>query len=273
MERDLKKAKEPARTKMRKPTTVSIVTFFFLTSTASPDSSFGQSGIAPSNYDFGKSQPSEDDFLAKMRGYVGTQFWIRKPRDVTNPDKLFCDSDQPPPFQSYPLSCPRKSFGVKEAERFTIEDIMGSGVPGYGWLKVRFDSGKAAFLRGDEFAKNLYSEGKYSPGTYGIDFAAERSGLFFTEDPETVIQRLKTKWSDEKERKRQDEERHEKQRLARGGVKVGMTKKQVESSSWGKPDSVNSTIFEKKKMEQWVYGGGNYLYFENSRLQAIQTSQ
>ena len=150
---------------------------------------------------------------------------------------------------------------------------MVAGVSSYGWFKVRFDSGKTAYLRVDEFKKNLYAEGKYSAAVYGIDYAAERSGWIFTEDPEIVIQRLRTKWLDEKEKTRQEEERYEKQRLARGGVRVGMTRKQVENSNWGKPNSINSTIVEKKKMEQWVYGDGNYLYFENSRLQAIQTSR
>jgi hypothetical protein len=57
---------------------------------------------------------------------------------------------------------------------------------------------------------------------------------------------------------------------ARGGVRVGMTAKQVLSSNWGRPESVNRTTGSYGTHEQWVYGGGNYLYFENGILTSIQ---
>jgi hypothetical protein len=55
------------------------------------------------------------------------------------------------------------------------------------------------------------------------------------------------------------------------GVKVGMSPEQVRNgSSWGKPLSVNNTITAGRKSEQWVYGDGQYLYFVNGVLTAIQ---
>ncbi len=55
------------------------------------------------------------------------------------------------------------------------------------------------------------------------------------------------------------------------GVKIGMTAKQViENTSWGKPNKVNRTTNRYGTREQWVYGGGNYLYFENGILTSIQ---
>ena len=55
------------------------------------------------------------------------------------------------------------------------------------------------------------------------------------------------------------------------GVKIGMTSKQViENTSWGKPNKVNRTTNRYGAREQWVYGGGNYLYFENGILTSIQ---
>lgn len=65
------------------------------------------------------------------------------------------------------------------------------------------------------------------------------------------------------------------QRLAslRGGktgVIVGMSKAEVLASSWGKPQSINTTTTRAGKREQWVYGGNNYLYFEDGVLEAIQ---
>ena len=55
------------------------------------------------------------------------------------------------------------------------------------------------------------------------------------------------------------------------GAKIGMTMATVISkTSWGKPVSVNRTTTAKGVEEQWVYGGGNYLYFFNGKLTAIQ---
>lgn len=55
------------------------------------------------------------------------------------------------------------------------------------------------------------------------------------------------------------------------GVRIGMTAKQVvENTSWGKPNKVNKTTNRHGTREQWVYGGGNYLYFENGILTSIQ---
>ncbi len=54
------------------------------------------------------------------------------------------------------------------------------------------------------------------------------------------------------------------------GVSIGMTREQVKGSSWGRPESVNTTTSAYGSREQWVYGGRNYLYFENGVLVTIQ---
>ncbi len=54
------------------------------------------------------------------------------------------------------------------------------------------------------------------------------------------------------------------------GVTIGMTAGQVLATQWGKPRSVNKTTTAYGTREQWVYGDGNYLYFENGLLTAIQ---
>ncbi|WP_052352792.1 hypothetical protein [Neobacillus dielmonensis] len=54
------------------------------------------------------------------------------------------------------------------------------------------------------------------------------------------------------------------------GVSIGMSKEAVLNSSWGKPQDINTTITQFGTHEQWVYGGGNYLYFENGKLTSIQ---
>jgi hypothetical protein len=52
--------------------------------------------------------------------------------------------------------------------------------------------------------------------------------------------------------------------------KIGMTKEEVITSSWGKPNDINKTTNAKGTNEQWVYNGNKYLYFENGILQTIQ---
>jgi len=54
------------------------------------------------------------------------------------------------------------------------------------------------------------------------------------------------------------------------GVSIGMTPEDAIASSWGKPERINKTTTQFGTREQWVYGGRNYLYFENGKLTSIQ---
>lgn len=51
---------------------------------------------------------------------------------------------------------------------------------------------------------------------------------------------------------------------------IGMTKSQAEESTWGKPNKINKTTTAYGTSEQWVYGNGKYLYFDNGKLISIQ---
>lgn len=43
-------------------------------------------------------------------------------------------------------------------------------------------------------------------------------------------------------------------------------------ASWGQPDTINRTQASYGRHEQWVYGNGHYIYFEEARLvTTIQT--
>ena len=55
----------------------------------------------------------------------------------------------------------------------------------------------------------------------------------------------------------------------KAGVSIGMNAQDVRDSSWGKPRSINRTSTAHGDSEQWVYNG-NYLYFTNGVLTAIQ---
>lgn len=69
------------------------------------------------------------------------------------------------------------------------------------------------------------------------------------------------------ERKSQEDDRRQKRSE---GVRLGMSKEDVLASSWGKPQSINTTTNVYGTREQWVYGGRSYLYFESGVLTSIQ---
>jgi hypothetical protein len=58
--------------------------------------------------------------------------------------------------------------------------------------------------------------------------------------------------------------------LRKQGVRIGMTSDDVLASSWGRPQSINRTTNAYGTHEQWVYGRGSYLYFDNGKLTSIQ---
>jgi hypothetical protein len=51
---------------------------------------------------------------------------------------------------------------------------------------------------------------------------------------------------------------------------IGMTKEKVRNSSWGEPNKINRTTTKYSISEQWVYGNGKYVYFEDGIVTAIQ---
>jgi hypothetical protein len=58
-------------------------------------------------------------------------------------------------------------------------------------------------------------------------------------------------------------------KILEGKVWIGMTK-EMAIESWGKPDDINKTVTASTVNEQWVYGIGQYLYFDNGFLTTIQ---
>lgn len=60
--------------------------------------------------------------------------------------------------------------------------------------------------------------------------------------------------------------------ISDGKVRVGMTKGMC-IEAWGNPESINKTSTRYGVSEQWVYDGFNYLYFENGRLNVIQSNE
>ena len=54
-----------------------------------------------------------------------------------------------------------------------------------------------------------------------------------------------------------------------GKVYVGMGAEWARIS-WGEPGKINKTTNAFGRSEQWVYGSGSYLYFDNGKLTTIQ---
>jgi len=54
---------------------------------------------------------------------------------------------------------------------------------------------------------------------------------------------------------------------------VGMTKDAVLEGAWGSPEKKNITETAAGISEQWVYGNGRYIYFENGIVTAIQRTE
>lgn len=80
--------------------------------------------------------------------------------------------------------------------------------------------------------------------------------------------------TDERSKRMEAEERKVKTAIRaakkKEGVTIGMTEQDVLDSRWGKPQSINRSTYSFGVHEQWVYGGHNYLYFENGILTAVQ---
>ena len=51
---------------------------------------------------------------------------------------------------------------------------------------------------------------------------------------------------------------------------IGMSKKDVEESTWGKPEKINRTETIYGIREQWCYSRYRYIYFENGIVTSIQ---
>ena len=50
---------------------------------------------------------------------------------------------------------------------------------------------------------------------------------------------------------------------------IGMTHKQVEASTWGKPTKINKTTYSWGTTEQWCYPDYKYIYFDDGYVTAI----
>lgn len=101
--------------------------------------------------------------------------------------------------------------------------------------------------------------------------AGEREAIFKAKQIEDNKRNLAERLAREKAEKQA--EIADRARRKKEGVRIGMTEKEVLMSSWGRPESVNRSIYPSHIREQWVYPGFQYLYFDNGVLTSIQTKR
>lgn len=69
-----------------------------------------------------------------------------------------------------------------------------------------------------------------------------------------------------------DSENQKKYWLSGSEPEIGMSEIDVKMSSWGQPNEINRTETEYGINEQWIYGDGKYIYFEDGIVTSIQES-
>jgi len=118
-------------------------------------------------------------------------------------------------------------------------------------------------------AQKSYSEGNLMMAKYYLGaINSSYSGYCSTEIAQ-LKETIKNEYP-EFEAKKAKQEAELKAKAKTEGVSIGMSQEQVRNSNWGNPKSVNRTTGSYGTHEQWVYGGNNYLYFDNGILTTIQ---
>lgn len=128
--------------------------------------------------------------------------------------------------------------------------------------RIVADDGRELFIDADDFELALFTAKKYR------DLSADAFSWdqhLFTGPPEPLLQKAAAAAKARSLMPAAQRERH-----ARPGARIGMTAAEALKSSWGVPEEVNRTITANGTQEQWVYRDGNYLYFDDGILTAIQ---
>jgi hypothetical protein len=188
----------------------------------------------------------EKDY-SKLENQVGKEYWVKANPKAIQRQKF----KKEPSIDSYGNDV----FVVTSDAKFKVVGFDTDRIRPH--LKVVFEDGKEAYIEVSVLWDSEKREvlGDVFDGSAYFDFIE----YFFKGKPDEVLADFKRK-----------KKRAAAEYKAKGGVRIGMTKEQVLKSNWGKPSSINKSIGASGASEQWVYGGGNYLYFKNGVLTTIQ---
>ena len=180
--------------------------------------------------------------ISTAEKYISKSYWYKPNENAIARIELY---DEIPPHRSSQTN----RFFPTSTVKFTIDEVrLVERYPDNPdldeiYLKVIFPGEKIGYIPLEELIENIAKGPRYNFQEY-----------IFSRPPDEFAR---------------IERQQAAQQKAKGGVRIGMTKEQVLASNWGRPRTVNSTITNGGKREQWVYEGG-YLYFQNGVVYAIQ---
>ncbi len=150
---------------------------------------------------------------------------------------------------------------IAEANIFVADEYLQDAKEYYnsGELKNAYDS--------------IYKASEYNLTSQEISDLKNKYEAEYKAEKERIATELALATKESAERNQAEEAKRlaeEKAYKKSQGVSLGMTQQDVLDSSWGRPSDVNRTTSVYGTDEQWCYGNGNYLYFEDGILTSIQ---
>lgn len=136
-------------------------------------------------------------------------------------------------------------FKVKNLQPVTVKNILLSDTENWPLRFILENSEGHTFIKVAKMSGT--NSGRTSRNTYKF------KDVFFIDNPRETFD-----WSEKVFQAIED-----------GNLMTGMTKEQVRVS-WGNPLEINRTVSNGKVLEQWVYGGRRYLYFDGMTLTGMQ---
>lgn len=218
------------------------------------------------------------DEIAFLNELIGKTLWI-VPTSQSKYYAFYKKITKPEiNYQDEFLPTQPTSFDVIEL----IKGVNYLGSREYAY-RVRFADGMEGYLKAFSLG-DTYIWRQHRLSNSLRDLESTSNDRFFTESPDAIRAAAAMVAAEKLEKEREQEEQRlakekelkkaliaaEKESKRKGGVRIGMSAKQVRASNWGAPNSINSTVTAHGVDEQWVYGTRSYLYFHNGVLTAIQ---
>ena len=217
--------------------------------------------ISDNELDSQSKSSVNNKFTSSLNAIRGKTFWIKANPEASSRIKFI----EPNSDGNVPKYSQEKVFYVKADANFIVIDSAKGDYDTF--LKVKFSDEKIGYLQINPLSSidpdsyplidNLYPGKDADLVYFEYIFSRPPQEAFAAERKAAAIQKEKQAKKDAAWK-------------ARGGVRIGMTKEQVKNSNWGRPNSINRSTGSFGTHEQWIYGGGNYLYFDNGVLTSIQ---
>lgn len=155
-------------------------------------------------------------------------------------------------------------FYFDNPEQIDLDELLDICRNNYGEIKEPSDRGMSRYI-GDEYTVVVAHplETDYSGSKVKVEPVLNYVNIGLTD--ETILDEIKEKYYSKDE-----EPQIQEQKKILDEPKIGMTPEEIENSTWGFPNDINKTTTEYGVHEQWVYGNGKYIYFDDGKVTAIQ---